>query len=53
MDQDQDPRPEQPYEPAEKDIEVVMRQGAVDREMAIRALVKYKGDIVEAIMWLS
>lgn len=37
----------------EKDIELVMGQTIVSREHAIDALKKNKGDIVEAIMYLS
>ena len=37
----------------EKDIELVAGQACVSRERAIDALKKNKGDIVDAIMYLS
>jgi NACalpha-BTF3-like transcription factor len=37
----------------EKDIELVAYQANVSRERATEALKKNKGDIVDAIMWLS
>ena len=37
----------------EKDIELVADQAIVSRERAMEALKKNKGDIVDAIMWLS
>ena len=37
----------------EKDIQLVADQANVSRERATEALKKNKGDIVDAIMWLS
>ena len=37
----------------EKDIQLVADQTNVSRERAMEALKKNKGDIVDAIMWLS
>jgi NACalpha-BTF3-like transcription factor len=37
----------------EKDIQLVADQTNVSRERATEALKKNKGDIVDAIMWLS